>query len=242
MVRLLLGLGCAALSLSAAAAEMEKSELHIKTELTGKTEIHLNQQAQKIMGRDRIRVDLRIEVRGSNGKQIQDEVNKRMATAMTSVHRFPSVVAETGSYSVFREPESKSPDTWHASQGLILTSEDFEGVLTLVGELQNNGLLMSNMRFFLAPDTMKAAQSDLTAQALTELRGRADEIAADLGMTIDHYKSITIGNAFEMNDGANRVGAVAASSANGKPTAQAGESTVMLGVQADVILTPGKAH
>lgn len=233
MVRLFLGLGCAALSLSAAAAEIDKSELHIKTELTGKTEIHLNQQAQKIMGRDRIRVDLRIEVRGSNGKQIQDEVNKKMAAAIASVHRFPSVVAETGSYSVFREPESKSPDTWHASQSLLLTSEDFELVLALVGDLQNSGLLMSNMRFFLAPDTMKAAQSDLTAQALTELRERANEIAEDLGMTIDHYKSITIGNAFEMNDGGNRMMATAA---------QAGELTVMLGVQADVILTPGKAH
>lgn len=209
--------------------------------LPGKTEIHLSQQAVRILARDRLRATLRIEAKGNNGRQIQQDINKRMATALELAKKSSAVVAETGSYGVHQNYNAKDANLWEGSQTLTLSSEDFDAVLNLVGDLQNNGLLMSEMQFFLAPETLTAAQDDLTAAALTALRARVDSVARDLNMTVDHYRLISIGNAQEEFDqlGNRRAGARAV--ANGKarpPAVQAGDATVTLGVTADVVLVP----
>jgi len=116
-------------------------------------------------------------------------------------------------------------------------SKDFDSVLKLSGDLQGNGLLMSGLRFFLAPETLRAAQSELTAEALTGLRERAGEIAADLGMTVAQYKQITVGNAAESFEGPRpMMMRAAAITPVAPPEAQVGESTISLSVQADVVM------
>ena len=209
--------------------------------LPGKTEIHLSQQAVRILARDRLRATLRIEAKGNNGRQIQQEINKRMAASLEMAKKSPAVIAETGSYTVHQNYNTKDANLWEGSQTLTLSSEDFDAVLNLVGDLQNNGLLMSEMQFFLAPETLTAAQDDLTAAALTALRTRVDSVASDLNMTVDHYRLISIGNAQEEFDqlGNRRAGARAVASGKARPPAvQAGDATVTLGVTADVVLVP----
>ncbi len=214
-------------------------------EIPGKTEIHLSQQAVRVMARDRLRAELRIEAKGNNGRAIQAEINKRMAAALEKLKAYPAVIAETGSYSVDRDYSTKEHDLWQGSQSLSLSSEDFDAVLSLVGELQSSGLLMSEMRFFLAPETLTTVQDELTATALTALRARADNVAKDLGMSIDHYKQIGIGNAHEDSDrsAARSTGAAASGSRKAPPpAAQAGDATVMLSVSADVVLAPARSY
>ena len=100
---------------------------------------------------------------------------------------------------------------------------------------------MSEMQFFLAPETLTAAQDDLTAAALTALRARVDSVANNLNMAVDHYRLISIGNAQEEFDqvGNRHAGARAVASGKARPPAvQAGDATVTLGVTADVVLVP----
>jgi predicted secreted protein len=211
--------------------------------IPGKTEVQLTQQAVRVMARDRIRATVRIEGKGSNGRQIQADINKRMAAALEKVKQHPAIVAATGSYTVYRDYNNKDTEFWNANQTLSLSSEDFEAVLALVGDLQGNGLLMSGMQFFLAPETLAAVQDDLTAAALDALRARADNVAKDLGMVIEHYKVIAVGNAQEDRGEAQgrRAGATAAVAGKAPPpAAQAGDATVTLTVTATVILAPRK--
>jgi predicted secreted protein len=204
------------------------------------TSIHLDQQAQKMVPRDRLQAELRVEAIGPDSRGVQDDVNRRMATALAKARKISGLTVQSGGYSVFREQPPKGAEIWHANQGISFASKDFDAVLKLSGELQNDGLLMSNLRFFLAPETLRAAQTELTNQALSALRDRAGEVAANFGMSIAQYKDVTIGNANEGFDVRRPVMAMAKSIAAAPmaaPEAEGGDSTITLSVQAEVILT-----
>ncbi|SRR5579859_1163245 len=205
------------------------------------TTIRLDQQAQKVVPRDRLQADLRVEASGPDSRGVQDEVNRRMATALAKARKNSSLTVQSGGYGVYREQPAKGAEIWHASQGITLVSKDFDSVLKLSGELQNDGLTMSGLRFFLAPETLRAAQSDLTAQALSGLRDRATEVANDLGMSVAHYQEINVGNATEGFDNRRpmmmaKAGMVQAAAISAPPDAEAGDSTITLNVQAEVVL------
>ncbi len=223
MIRPFLVLACALFVLPAAA----------------ETTLHLDQQAQKVVSRDRLRADLRVEASGSDSRAVQDDVNRRMASALAKARKSGAVTVQSGGYTVYRDASSKSAEVWRASQGLTLVSKDFDAVLKLSGELQSDGLVMSGLRFFLAPESLRAAQSELSSQALMALRERAGELAADLGMSVVTYKDISVGNAMEAFDGVRpmMMRAKAAPLAEvAPPEAEAGDSTISLSVQAEVVL------
>ena len=211
---------------------------------TDHTEIQITQQAERLEPRNRISVSLNVEARGPNARQIQTDINKRMAAAITKVRAASAVTVETGSYNVSRpydSENSKEVDRWRGSQNLTLTSDDFEAVLALVGDLQNDGLVMNDMHFFVAPETLKAAQDDLTSAALQALKDRATHVATDLGLNIDRYKNIMIGNASEEIGDASRKSSKASAMVADKsapPAIAAGEALVTLQVSATVIMTP----
>ena len=183
----------------ASAVESAATQKDIKlTQRIDRTEIQLSQQAERLEARNRIAVRLNVEARGNNARQIQLDINKNMSAAIKKAQSDPAITVETSSYSVSRPYNSenaKETDRWRGIQTLSLTSEDFEAVLKLAGELQNDGLVMNDMRFYVAPETLKAAQDELTTAALERLRERTNRVAGDLGLKIERYKNITIGNA-----------------------------------------------
>ncbi len=210
------------------------------------TEIHLVQRAEKEMPRDRIDASLRVEAEGADPAKVQAEVNARMTKALAAAKGETSVKAETTGYSVYQEPppDKGAPTKWHASQSMTLTSKDFAAALSLVGALQGQGLLLEGLSFDLAPDMLRATEDELTAEALASLRARAERIAADLKMDVVRYKSIEIGNATAAGFPPPMVMMRAMAKGPGEtppPAAEAGESTISLTVQAQVIMAPAKA-
>jgi len=204
------------------------------------TEIHLTEQATRLVSPDRLRATLRVEAKGTSGRQVQADVNRRMEAALAKAKSRANVTAETGGYSVNRDYSVKGSEAWQASESLTLSSKDFDAVLTLAGELQGDGLLMTTLQFYLAPETLKSTESALTAAALAALRARAQDVAKDLGLAVDRYKSITIGNAGDLSRPMPMMRLGAASPAMPPPVAEPGEETVSLSVNADIVLVPGK--
>jgi uncharacterized protein len=205
----------------------------------GGTEIHLSERATRTIAPDRLRAVLRAEVRGTSGQQVQAEINRRMEAALARAKSVSAVTAETGGYSVYRGSDPKEREPWHASQTLSLSAADFVALLSLAGTLQDMGLVMSGMQFFLAPETLKSTESELTAAALAALKARAAEAAKDLGATVERYKTITIGNASAPGPVAREFFAAQAAAAPAPPpVAQASEATVSLSADAAIILAP----
>lgn len=204
------------------------------------TEVHLVQRAERVLPHDRIHVDLRAEAKGPDPRQVQADVNRRMAAALQLVKGNGAVTGESGSYTVFQDYEPKGAGQWHASQALSLSGRDFGAVLEVAGQLQSAGLVMSGMRFDLAPDTLKSAEDELTATALDGLRQRAERIAAEMGMRIERYKELDVGNVSEQ-DGRPPVpmrAMASASAAMPPPVAEGGEATISLVISAQVVLQP----
>jgi len=232
------------LGLSSAMAQEPKAPTEIKiTKKTDRTEVNLSQQAERMEARNRIMVKLTVEARGNNAKQIQAEINKRMSAAIKKASENRNITVETSSYSVSRPYDSQSgkdADRWRGSQTLSLTSDDFEAVLNLSGSLQSDGLVMSDMRFFVAPETLKAAQDELTTTAIKTLQERTGKVAKDLGLKFERFKNVNIGNVSEEYDESGRKGGKSVGSVTGKstpPSVVAGYALITLKLSATAIMS-----
>jgi uncharacterized protein len=202
----------------------------------GGTTLTLSARAEKALPRDRLHADLRVEAAGSDPVQVQAEVNRRMATALAHAKAAAGVTVETAGYAVYAERDDKGIITrWQGSQTLHLASDDFAALLKLVGTLQGEGLVLSNLAAELSPAAAKAAQDALTDEALKEIRVRAARIAATLGTHVERYAELHVGNVATPPV---PVRFMAAAGNMPTPVAAAGDATVTVTVDATVLLAP----
>lgn len=213
------------------------------------TILHLSENAQRTLRQDRLIVELRAEATGGDPARVQATINRRMNAALDLVHAVPSIEVQTPAYWVQQERPPNAPPRWHGVQALTLSGSDASALLKLAGDLQQGGagqqggLIMSGLRFVLAPDTMRAAEDELTASALQRLRDRANRIAAEMKLEIRNYRDLRVGNVGGTAPPV-RFGALsaAATPAPAPPVAEPGETTVQVHVDADVVLNPGSGR
>ena len=205
----------------------------------GVTVIHLTERADRLMARDRLRGGLAVEVTGPVAQQVQAEINRRMEVALAKAKSVTTVKAETGGYSVYPQRDPGKPTLWHGQQTLNLSSDAPADLLALVGDLQQQGLVTQGLTYEVAEETLRKAEDGLTADALAALRQRAEKVAADLGMTVQQIRDVTLGNA----EGGARppmpmamMRAVAA--APTPPVAEPGDAEVSVTLQAEIWLAP----
>ena len=203
------------------------------------TTLTLSAHADKMLPRDRLHADLRIESIGPNPVRVQAEVNHRMATALDKAKAAAGVTVETRGYSVYAERDAKGTVThWHGSQTLHVASKDFAALLNLVGSLQGDGLALSDLAAELSPEAAAAAQDVLTDEALKEIRTRATRIAATLGTHVERYTELRIGNVSTPPVPVRFMAAAAAPAGMPTPVAAAGDATVSVTVDATILLAP----
>lgn len=226
--------GCIVLAVPAVAAPPAASP----------TLLHLSQTARRVVPRDRIAIEMRTEATGVDPRLVQAEVNRRMKAALGKAKSTPSVKAATGSYNTYRftptgpDGKPKPPDQWRTEQGLSLTGQNFPAALILAGVLQADGLVITGMRFDVAPATLRAQQAALTKEALSAIMARAGRVAAALGLKVDRIVNLTVGNAQEQGRSPYPMMMARAARAGPPPAVAPGESTVAVTVQAEIALTP----
>ena len=191
------------------------------------------------MARDHLRGGLAVEVTGPVASQVQAEINRRMEAAIAKAKSVSTVTVQTGGYSVYPQRDPGKPTLWHGQQTLNLSSDAPADLLTLAGDLQQQGLATQGLTFEVAEETLRKAEDGLTADALSQLRQRAEKVAADLGMTVQQIRDVTVGNA---EGGARPPMPVfamrAAAAAAPPPVAEPGDAEVSVTVQAEVWLAP----
>lgn len=205
------------------------------------TVLRLSETVEKPVRRDRLRAELRVEATGANPRAVQDEVNRRMAAALERVRALPAVKAETGSHNVWEERPDKAPPRWRAMQALVLTGHETVEYLQLVGNLQNDGLLLGYLQHELSPEAARGVEDELTQTALERLFERAEKVAQAMNLGVGHWKELRLGSA---NGGQmprppvplQAMRAEAASFAN--PAVEAGDAPVRLSVEGVVVLVP----
>jgi predicted secreted protein len=199
------------------------------------TVLHLSQTAERSVVRDLLRIELRVEETGADARSVQTAINRRMAAALDRARQVQGVRVETGSYNVGEERPQNGPTRWRGSQSVILTGKDSDSILKLAGALQSDGLSTSSLTYDAAPETVRGAEEDLTAEALAALDHRAASIADRMHLAVVRFRDVRVGNA---ETGGRPPVPRFAAMAMAAPVAEPGEATVRVTIDAELLLAP----
>src|SRR5262249_6222624 len=150
------------------------------------------------------------------------------------------VAVETTGYSVFAEQPNKTAATrWHGSQSMTLSGKDFATILTLVGALQQQGLVTHGLTLELSRDARVASEDGLTETPLAALRERADRVAPVRQTKVLGFREVRVGSSaipMPMMRAAPMAAATASSAP--PPVVEPGSATVSVTVSGDILLAP----
>jgi uncharacterized protein len=119
---------------------------------------------------------------------------------------------------------------------VILTGKDADSALKLAGQLQSDGLIMSSLSYEVAPETVRGAEEDLTAEALAALDRRAASIAGRMHLSVVGYRDLHVGNA----ETAGRPVPRFATMAMAAPVAEPGQAMIRVTIDAELLLSPAQ--
>ncbi|HVA12686.1 MAG TPA: SIMPL domain-containing protein [Stellaceae bacterium] len=207
--------------------------------------LHLSETAQRDVPRDLLRATLAAEATDPDAGKVQAAINRLMTAALARIKQVPAITVETGGYNVYQDASDKAgpgkaPARWHGSQSIALAAMNFDALLTLIGTLQQQGLVVQD----LAPDLSRAArqsvEDSLTDEALARLQRRADRVAAALGTKVLRFRKIDVGSVAPppIRPMLMRAAVAAASAPMPPPVAEPGSAAVSIAVDADVVLAP----
>jgi predicted secreted protein len=206
------------------------------------TILKLSETATVMVAPDELAASMRAEGIAASAQEAQKRVNELMGQAIAAAKNISGIEVSTGSYTVWRiatTPTDRA-ERWQAGQGLNLTGKDAESMLKLVGELQQMGLVQSNLFWRLSRDTEHKARQEATKQALSSLRGRADEAAEILGLKFASFREVRLDSVapppilprMQMAARANLAAPAP------PPSAETEEMPVTASASADVVLKP----
>lgn len=203
------------------------------------TILHLSETAQRDVPRDLLRATLSAEASDPDARKVQADINQRMAAALVRIKQVPDITIETTGYSVYRDTPDKAPPRWQGSQSVTLTGKDFAALLSLVGTLQQQGLVMQNLVPDLSREGRQSVEDALTDEALTRLQQRAERVAATLDTKVAGFRTVSVGNVLQPPMPIRPMVMMARSdNAAAPPVAEAGSATVSVTVEADIALAP----
>jgi predicted secreted protein len=142
---------------------------------------------------DRLVASLRAEADGTTAADTQGKVNAAITLAVDLAKKTSGVTVATTGYNVWQVAATpQAAKHWHGSQGIDITGSDGPVLLTLVGTLQGQNLALQQLGWHMAPPTARAAQAEATRLAITQLRGRAEDAAASLGLVFVSFRTVNL--------------------------------------------------
>jgi predicted secreted protein len=206
------------------------------------TILRLSETATVMVVPDELAAALRAETTAPNAQDAQKRVNEMMRDAIAAAKKVDGVIVSSGGYNVWRVGPTPGDrvERWQAAQSLNLSGKDSAAMLKLVGELQQMGLAQGNLVWRLSRQTERTARQDATKQALSGLRGRADDAAEILGMKFASFKEVRLDSVAPppiMPRQAMTTRASMAAIAQ-PPSAEAEDMPVTASAEADIVLKP----
>jgi uncharacterized protein len=206
------------------------------------TILKLSETATVMVAPDELAASMRAEAIAPTAQEAQKRVNELMAGAIAAAKKISGVVVSTGSYNVWRisgMPTDRN-ERWQSGQSLNLTGKDAEAMLKLVGDLQQMGLVQSNLLWRLSRDSERKARQDATRQALSTLRARADEAAEILGLRFESFREVRLDSVAPppMMPRLQMATRATLAAPAPPPSAEAEDMPVTASAEADVVLKP----
>ena len=206
------------------------------------TILRLSETATVMVVPDELAAALRAEAVAPNAQDAQKRVNEMMRDAVAAAKKVDGATVSTGGYNVWRVGPTPTDrvERWQAGQSINLSGKDSAAMLKLVGELQQIGLAQGSLVWRLSRQTERTARQDATKQALSALRGRADEAAEVLGMRFASFREVRLDSVAPPPIMPRQQAAARASMAAmpPPPSAEAEDMPVSASAEADIVLKP----
>ena len=208
------------------------------------TSLHLSETGYVTVAPDEVLVTLRAQADGATAAEVQARVNAMVAKALAAAKAVPGVGAQTGSYVVGTPEPGRQPGPrpiWHAAQSIALRGHDSEPMLNLVGLLQGQGLATGQLVWRVSPASQRKAQAEAMQQALRNLKQRADDAAATLGLRFVAFKEVRLDGQSDSRPMMRSMSAAAPMAMAGAappPSLAAEDVTIEAVVTAEVTLAP----
>lgn len=219
----------------------------------GQTILNISVSEETKITQDTLSASLRYELDGGSANEIQDKINKAVAEAIADSKAYNDVKTTTGGYYVYAYDEGQiidprtgqpmaSTKKWRGTQTIDLESKNSTKLLELAGKIQTKGFIMNGLNYSLSAEQSEAAQDGLLQSVLKKLNAKATLAASALGKGSYDIVDININGSqppiYPVYS--KRMMAMASSMEAdvAAPTAEAGESSVSINVNARVLLKP----
>jgi len=162
------------------------------------TELDLSATGQTIVPPDEMNASLQAQSTQADAASAQADINKAMKAALDLSRATPGVIATTGGYNVFQTtPDGASAPQFQASQSLQLVIPAPDGTApasfnALVGQLQQNGLLLNNLDGDLSTAGQRAAQKAAIGDAIAQIQSQAAIVAEKLNVQVGEIKTLNL--------------------------------------------------
>lgn len=161
--------------------------------------VSLSATARKNVERDLMEVILSVEERNSSretaGNRVTERSNRVLQAARADKH-LQSALTARHAYPDYAKSSQKP--MWHEEAQISVSSRDFEALSRFIAAVQKDAAVQS-LDFKVSLTAKQKLQDQLTAEAVTEFRRKAQHITRALGAQNYRIVQLNIGNASDNN-------------------------------------------
>lgn len=198
------------------------------------TTITLRAQADREVANDQVVAIVAAEESGLDPAALANAVNRKAAAATALIKAEPSVKSRSAGYQTQPVYKSGRVESWRVSHQLRLEGSDFAAMALLIGRLQGE-MQLRHLAVGLAPETRRAAEDALIAEAIAAFQARAEIVRRSMKSSAYRVRNLDVGTsggivrplAMEMARGG-------VSSSIAAPAIEGGVSTVTVSVSGTI--------
>lgn len=155
------------------------------------TTITLRAQADREVANDQVVAIVAAEESGTNPAALADAVNRKAAAAAALIRAEPSVKSRSAGYQTQPVTKSGRIESWRVSQQLRLEGSDFAAMAQLIGRLQGE-MQLRHLSVGLAPETRRAAEDALIAEAIAAFHARAEIVRRSMKASAYRVRNLDV--------------------------------------------------
>ncbi|CAF2120062.1 unnamed protein product [Rotaria magnacalcarata] len=127
---------------------------------------------------DLLIASLRYEIESESTKTLQNKINQTMKKALMIAEKKEELTISTEQYSVYKYSKpgkegENGKEIWKGSQAIVIKGKSAEDILVLSGQLQEIGLVMSDLHDEVSLEKLEEVRTSIMENAINKLLSRA---------------------------------------------------------------------
>ena len=161
------------------------------------TYLNLSVTETKQVEPDILIANLRYGSESESAKEVQNKINQMMKKALSVAEKKENIEVSTEQYSVYKfskpvKQGATEKELWKGSQSIVIKSKSTEDILALSGQLQEIGLVMSDLHYEVSIAKIEETRTSMVENAINKLLSHAKRVAGIIGLKEVKIKNINI--------------------------------------------------